>query len=380
MTARFVQGVQASSVSPSSVPAIGSTELSFRMAGPDVDLRSTLCVDGRVFGLPCLSHWPGPPPPLPLAHDVTTGMALAYVRATVTERQDLLGSFSVLTNDHYDTDGALALFTLLHPELALSHADLMIRAARTGDFRTWHGEDALAVDLTVWGVRESERSPLREHLQAIDDYAQEAELCYRWLFAELPSILAEPFKWRALWHGRFDRIVDEYQRLLAGYFRVDDHKNLDLAVVYLREPVTRHLVVAAAGQRSRVLVVHERPGGYGYRFAYRNESWFLQVRDRTPPRFPLDDAVRELVELEPSRRGSWWCTPINSTSAQIGFGDATQQADVFGDFRPDLDPASQLAPAVVLDVLRKTLSRPHVPSFAVVRPQYSTEPTRRIQP
>lgn len=331
----------------------------FRMFGPGLDPVETLCVDGRAFGLRSLSHWPGPPPPAALAHDVTTGMALAYARASEAERRELLGEFRVVTNDHYDTDGALSLFALLDPAAALPHGDLMIRAATTGDFRTWHGEDALAVDLTVWAARDAAGSPLRERLDAIDDYMTASDLCYRWAFEQLPQILADPFRWSSLWQPRFDRVVRERRRLLDGEVRVERHEDLDLAVIHLPGPLTRHTIVSAADDLYRVLVVHESERGFRYRFSYRNESWFLRLRDRCPPRRPLDAAAAALNELEGDDR-RWWYTPIDSTSAQLGFGSIERQANVFDDFRADLDPPSRLTPSQVVEALRPTLRpEPH---------------------
>lgn len=334
----------------------------FRMLGPGMDPDRTLCVDGRAFGLRSLSHWPGPPPPAALVHDVTTGMALAHARASEAERLALLGSFSVVTNDHYDTDGALALFTMLDPSAAVPHADLMVRAATTGDFRAWQGEDALAVDLTVWAALGAPNSPLRGSLDGIDDYLTAAGLCYRWVFEQLPQVLADPYRWSSLWQRRFDRVLEERRRLLGGEFRVERHEDLDLAVVHVCAPVTRHTIVAAAADLYRVLVVHESEQGFRYRFTYRNESWFSTLRERLSPRRPLDGAVRALQRREAGGGASWWCTPIESTSAQLGFGSLEQQADVFGDFRPDLDPVSRLRPSEVIEALRSVLAPdPHHP-------------------
>ncbi|MEX1369461.1 MAG: DUF6687 family protein [Nannocystaceae bacterium] len=328
--------------------------LRFQMFGPGLDPSRTLCVDGRAFGLRSLSHWPGPPPPPPLAHDVTTGMALAYARCSEDQRRELLGEIDVVTNDHYDTDGALSLFAFLDPATALRHEDLMVRAATTGDFRTWHGEDALAVDLTVWAIRDAAGSPLRQRLDAIDDYFVASELCYEWVLEHMPQILDEPMRWSSLWQPRFDRIIQERQRLLEGGVKVERHEDLDLAVIRLLAPATRHTIVAAADDLYRVLVVHESEQGLHYRFSYRNESWFMGLRDRVPPRLHLDDTVRALDELE-GDGPRWWCTPIDTTSAQLGLGSVERQTNVFDDFRPDLDPPSRLSPAQVVETLRAAL-------------------------
>ena len=83
----------------------------------------------------------------------------------------------------------------------------------------------------------------------------------------------------------------------------------------------------------------------------------MKIRDRTSPRVPLDEAVVALSRLEGDGGGSgtWWCTPIDSTTAQLGFGSIERQANVFGDFRTDLDPASRLPPPVVIEALRQVL-------------------------
>ena len=333
----------------------------FRMFGPGLDPMETLCVDGRAFGLRCLSHWPGPPVPSALAHDLTTGMALRWARASEVDRESWLGSFRVLTNDHYDTDGALAMFSILDPPTALAHEDLLLRAAALGDFRTWQGEDALAVDLTLWAALGSPDSPLRARLGTTADYSTRAELGYRWMFEQLPSLLQQPFRWSALWRPRFDRILAERGRLGAGGIRVERHDACDLAVVYIDEPTTRHTIIAAAGDLHRVLIVHVSDAGCRYRFTYRNESWFLGIRDRTAPRRPLEHAMRALAQLEEGRQGEWWCTSIDRTSPQLGFGPRAHEADVFGDFRVDLDPVSRLPADVVVATLLATLTEDYAP-------------------
>ncbi len=327
----------------------------FRLWGPGVAAADALCVDGKVDGLRCLSHWPGTVAPAELQHDLSTGMALKYSRASDGERRRWLGSFSVVTNDHYDTDGALAAFALIHPDQSLEHADLMLRAAATGDLRTFTGEDALAVDLTVWSIANSPDSPVVTSAGA--DYAARAGACYAWLLDELPTILRAPFTWRALWQARFERILAELRAVDArDGVAVEALPELDLAVVTSRVALTRHALIRAAGALNRVLYVFESPEGCHYRFLYRNESWFLGLRDRVPPRLPLEPVRARLAALETAPRGGWWCTRLERTSAQLGFGSPDDVADVFEDLRPDRDPPSQLAPERVVEVLRRLFS------------------------
>ncbi len=331
----------------------------FRMFGPELSARDTLCVDGRVEGMRCLSHWPGTVAPAELQHDLSTGMALKYARSAPAERQRLLGAFSVVTNDHYDTDGALAAFALIEPELSLEHEDLMLRAARTGDLRTFTGEDALALDLTVWALANAPSSPLAAELAQIHDYTGRAQRCYNWLLSELPALLGQPFAWRSLWQPRFERILADLRAVeQQSGVSVQTRPGADLAVVTSSFPLTRHGLIHAAGEHNRVLHVLELADGPHYRFMYRNESWFLGLRDRVPRRLSLEPARARLQAEETASHGRWWCTRLDRTSAQLGFGSPDDTADVFEDLRQDLEPASHLPPARVLDALTFALSAP----------------------
>lgn len=334
----------------------------FAIVRPSLDPARTVCVDGRVEGLRCLSHWPGAEPPEPLRHDLSTGMALRWARLPADERERLLGRFSIVTNDHYDTDGVLAAFALLHPERALAHEDLMVRTATTGDFRTFEGPDALAVDLTLTAWRSSPRSPLAAALAAASDHEAHAELCYHHALQRLPGVLADPFAHRELWADRFDRVMADIERVDAGLVPVERHPELDLAVVYADGPLTRIGLVRAAAGQYRVLLVTPGERGTHYRFLYRNESWFLGVRDRVSPRVPLGPAIDALNALEPHDPAAapegarWWCTGLDQTSPQLGFGDPSGAANVFGDLRPDLDPPSALPPSTVVEHLAAVLT------------------------
>ena len=79
-----------------------------------------------------LSHWPGNRTPAHLKADTSTEMALKLARDP--GREEWLRGVSIVTNNHFDTDGLLSLYAVLRPEEALRHEKEMIQAARTGDF------------------------------------------------------------------------------------------------------------------------------------------------------------------------------------------------------------------------------------------------------
>lgn len=87
--------------------------LEFRPFDPGMDPDTAVMIDGWAPGFRMISHWPGHTTPEPLRHDLTTGSAFLWAETSEARRRELLGEFSVVTNNHYDTDGALSLFTML---------------------------------------------------------------------------------------------------------------------------------------------------------------------------------------------------------------------------------------------------------------------------
>jgi hypothetical protein len=51
--------------------------------------------------------------------------------------------YDLVINNHLDIDGLLSVFTLTHPSIALSHKDILIKAAEAGDFWAWANGKAL---------------------------------------------------------------------------------------------------------------------------------------------------------------------------------------------------------------------------------------------
>ncbi|HBM89809.1 MAG TPA: hypothetical protein DD437_14790, partial [Rhodobiaceae bacterium] len=109
------------------------SNLNFQPFHPGLDPAQTLMTDGYAEGYRTISHWPGHSTPEPLRHDLTTGSALILAGMTPTQRREVLGEFSIVTNNHIDADGVLSAFCVLNPDLALKYRDLILRTAATGD-------------------------------------------------------------------------------------------------------------------------------------------------------------------------------------------------------------------------------------------------------
>ena len=77
-----------------------------------------------------LSHWRGAPLPKHCEADTSTEIVLKAIKNNLAEL-----SRTYVTNNHYDIDGFLGVWSLFNPNEALQHYDLLTEMAQIGDFR-----------------------------------------------------------------------------------------------------------------------------------------------------------------------------------------------------------------------------------------------------
>ncbi len=347
------------------------SEPRFLFSPVDADPARTLYVDGTEAGFRNLSHWPGNSTPPPLKRDLSTGIALAWAALAPQERERVLGPFDRVANNHYDTDGVLSCWVATAPDRIAAvgasegeTAETLRRAAATGDFGTWNGPDALALELTLMALPDHPGSPVPRGAPDGPTEAADARRkadCYRWAFQHLPTLLEDPFRHAVLWRPRFDAICADVERVERGEdLEVDDFPAEDLAVVRAPRDLTRIGLHHAAGDRSRVLLVWTDGAGTRYRFLDRVESWFELVSRDVPARVPLTTLVDALRRREGAAAGdpvTWWRTPLTVPVAQLGFSDPAAAGDGFSD-DPGVDgfPPSRLPEPEVVAMLREALA------------------------
>ena len=332
------------------------SELRFVPFSPNLDPSQVVMIDGYAPRFRMISHWPGHGTPASLRHDLTTGSAFLYADLSEPERRDLIGEFSVVTNNHYDTDGALSLFTMLRPDIANRHRDLMLRAARSGDLAIWGGSDALALDLSITSDLESFMpfSTPPYDAQRLGNLSR----AYERVFDRMESLLADPFSLQNLWDKRHRQVLVDVARVERGEgTTVTRYPDDDLAIIETDRPITIIGSRLAAGDLFRVLLVHPGEGGNRYRFCFRGESWWDVVSVRPQPRKHLADLAAHLNLLESRAESLWWASPPDWTVPELGFGAAVTFRHQAARFDPQTarDPVSRLPTDVVVNELRHAL-------------------------
>ena len=288
-------------------------ELPIRILG-QAPTAAVLSVDGA-FGAPGLnlSHWPGNTTPPDLKRDLSTGIALAFAGLPAAERDRLAAGCTALVNNHYDTDGVLAMFAVARPDQALPRAEVMLAAAAAGDLFRLPSEHAFCLDLVVTHMADPARSPLE--LEGLDDRAR-YERATTELLERLPALLdgdLEPYS--DLWAPELERLREDLALLDLG--AVDELVHLDLAVwtVPAGGDPGRHALFGRC-DLDRQLVLSSGPEGTRARLIVGTKSWFDLVSERPQPRPDLAALQGRLEQAAPG----WQLQDTSGASPELWFG------------------------------------------------------------
>ena len=103
--------------------------------------QPTILVDSTGLGAALtLAHWRGAATPAPLRDDTSAGSVLRALRRPTTPGLEA----TAVTANHFDVDGFVGVWSLLHPEMAARHEPLLRLVATLGDFRELNWADPLA--------------------------------------------------------------------------------------------------------------------------------------------------------------------------------------------------------------------------------------------
>ncbi len=247
----------------------------------------SISVDGLVPGAELdLSHWAKNRTPEAYRADTSTEIALRFVASPDAKlvRQKLV------VNNHFDTDGALAIWTLLEPEAALARREVLIAAAEAGDFQEWPKDRrGILLDAAIQALGNEGKSDLS---------------AYRRVLGQLPRLIDDLPQRRELWAPVVQRLELDLKRVQEGriissrYGRIGVARHAP-AESEIAGPVLARLFLPRSW---RYLLAFEQPSGlWRYRYERPRYAWAVTVQ-----RVPLDppDAKQLCQALGPGFRPS----------------------------------------------------------------------------
>lgn len=222
--------------------------------------------EGRVKNL---SRWPGNR--TPHRFRAATAAASALLVAADPARRLWLSGVSWVSASILDTDSLLAAWTLLAPETALRHRELIMASAATGAFETYTSARAVQVDLTVRALEDPDRSPFARGLRGLDT-DEMWDTLFRQALDLLPGLLLQPEEYAHLWLEHWDSI--ERSRRLVNSAQIILHELSNLSVAYVPEPM-HWMSLFDAAAADCLLMVQPVVGGWLYDLRFRPSTWYV---------------------------------------------------------------------------------------------------------
>lgn len=313
-----------------------------------------LSVDGTVEGALHLSHWEGNRTPEELRADTSTEIALNF--AVWPQREEWTRGVQVVTNNHFDADGVLSVWTVLNGERALGLRDELVSAAEAGDFSEFPNERAVRVSVLLQGGDNpfvpGVNSPLVQQLA--DGEKVDERRAYELVLPEVERVLTQTDEYEPLWREGWDWIAHTLESFASGRSRVVEDVASKLSLVTLARDFygpggfdpARHgtpFTALAHNARGEVILVATPYGdGWAYRIDYAYYSWAETCTRPRVARRNLSGLVGRLNVLERGR-GVWKFDRSELTSAVKFFDHRGTTA------------ASQLEPDEVAAELREAL-------------------------
>ncbi len=277
-----------------------------------------LSVDGTVDNSIHFSHWQGNRTPEEVKADTSTEIALNLVAAP--NYKELTEGIELVTNNHFDTDGVLSVWTVLAGERALPLREKLIAAAVAGDFSEFSTEDGVRASLVIQGSdavddEEEAGSPLARLLlgAAVTDDARAYEL----VLPEVERVITRTDDYEELWRAPWERIAAALESFALGRSTVEEHADTSLSVITLAPEIfspsgfnpTRHAApYTAISHHARgelYLIAVPVPGGWSYRADYPYYSWAETVVRPRISRQNFAPLTNRLNEFEKSTQGLW---------------------------------------------------------------------------
>jgi hypothetical protein len=266
-----------------------------------------------------LTHWPGISQPPGLAADLSAQMAFAYAHSEESMPAE------VVTNNHFDQDGLIAMYALIEPELARQHEDLLVDIAAAGDFGTYRYRSAARASMALAGYADTDRSPIAADRGG--PYEAQCAVLYEYLLGQILQMALNPEEFEELWVDEDRQLTATEGALAKGDITIEEFPDIDLAVIDIPggEPsrsghrfaladgyIGAHpMAVNNATDCFRILQVH----GRHYTYTDRYESW-VQYHSRRPmPRVDLRPLAEDLTSRDSTTE--WTATAPSSLTAQL---------------------------------------------------------------
>ena len=291
----------------------------FQFYSEEIDSVPKLSVDGTVDNSIHFSHWQGNRTPADVKADTSTEIALNLV--TSPKRDELTQGIELVTNNHFDTDGVLSVWTVMTGERAANYRDVLIAAAEAGDFSEYSTETGIRISLAIQGSDQASPnesgSPIVRVLagEAFDD--DDDARAYELLLPEVERLLGNINDYEPLWRDGWQQIETACSSFEKGESRVTEYPDSRMSLITLAPEIfhggvfnpTKHAAPYTAISRfargQLYLIAIPTTGGWFYRLDYPYYSWAETLVRPQIQRHDFGNTLQRLNERDSNDVGTW---------------------------------------------------------------------------
>ncbi|HEY9677995.1 MAG TPA: DUF6687 family protein [Drouetiella sp.] len=275
-----------------------------------------------------LSHWKDNLTPADLKDDLSAQIVFNYL-----DQPDFHVNVDAVTNDHFDADGLVGIWTLIHPEDAQEMRDFLIDIASVGDFNVYKNRDAARVSFALDAWMNPHLSPLKKSVLQLS-YPELTVVLHEELLPRLAKIIEKVDFQEKFWHQQDALLEASEDGFKNKKFKLNELPELDLAIVTMPDsnvPIAESIHRMAIHNLTdcmRILIMQETH----FELYLRYETWVDFKSRKLMPRVDLTELAANLTKQE-SMDGRWSFDDINSFAPALRLTGDTQSKIPFESFR-----------------------------------------------
>ena len=256
-----------------------------------------------------LSHWRGAPKIEEVHDDTSTGIVLNSLEQKLPE----LEQYTYVTNNHFDVDGFLGVWSLCNPSVALEHQQLLRKMALIGDFRELRletEEDRLALQLVCW-INYVEKERFYAPFASYEPGKNEIRQCvskYQFFLQQFEKALKNPEDYQHDWQQEYEQVLTGMEALQKPDSHINLLKDIRLLIVQTPEPLHYYALFSQSTGADMVLSLYSQQR---YELEYKYTTWVDCTR-KCFPRIDLQPLANQLNQKEDSPY-LWYCDKITDT-------------------------------------------------------------------
>jgi hypothetical protein len=305
-----------------------------------------LSVDGTVPNSVHFSHWEGNETSVELKADTSTEIALNLIASP--QQSKFTRGIELVTNNHFDTDGVLSVWTVLNGERVLQFRETLISSAEAGDFSELTSEDGVRASIAIQGSDQAgnetqEGSPLARYLnggEPVDDAR-----AYELVLPEVERLISNIDAYEHLWRDGWEQVATAIESFEKGASVAEELPEVSTTIVTISPDIfgpsgfdpKKHgapvIAISHYAHGKLFLIATPYESGWSYRFDYPYYSWAETLVRPKIERRDLTLLLTRLNEIERNSEGRWQLDRSEMTSA-VKFLDGTNDLAASG-LRPD---------------------------------------------